>query len=474
MNSFDLTIKDALLGLRKKKFSSVELTKACLTRIRETEKKLNAFITVDEKNALSEAKTSDELIAKKGNSIFDKKKLLGIPIAIKDLFSTKNQKTTAGSKIISDYIPPFDATVVGKLKNAGVVIVGKTNEDAWGHGSSGENSDHGPTRNPYDLARVPGGSSSGSAVAVATGSCLMATGTDTGSSVRLPAAYCNLVGIKPTYGRVSRYGIIAMASSFDTIGHLTKTVYDNALILEITAGKDSYDATTVPTSVPSYTNYLGKNIKGLKIGIPKEYFVGGIDPAIEKLTQSAIKQFQTLGATVTQISLPHTEYAMASYYILIPAEVSSNLARFDGIRYGNERETFGAEAKRRIILGTFTLSSGYYDAYYLKAAKVRALIKQDFEEAFKKVDVLVAPTSPTPPFKIGEKTDDPLQMYLSDIFVCPINLAGIPSLNVPIGFTGSLPVGMQIIGPKFSEEILYQTAFSYEAETQYYKSGPNI
>lgn len=470
----DITIKEALQNLKEKKISCEELIKSCLNRIKELEFKLHAFITVDEQGAIKQAKEVDNLISKLGKVIFEKKPLLGIPAAIKDLYTTKDLITTAGSKIIKNYNPPYDSTVVKKIKEAGVIIIGKTNQDAWGHGSSGENTDYAPTRNPYDLDRVPGGSSSGSAAAVAAGESLFGTGTDTGSSVRLPAAYCNLVGLKPTYGRVSRYGIIAMASSFDTIGHMTRTVYDNALILETTAGKDAYDATTLSIEVPKYTQSLGKKIKDLKVGIPKEYFMLGMDKEIRELTMKAIKKIEELGGQVKEISLPYTDYAMACYYILVPSEISSNLARFDGIRYGDNREMFGDEAKRRIMLGTYTLSSGYYDAYYLKAAKVRNLIRQDFEEAFKKVDILIAPSSPTPPFKIAEKTDNPLKMYLSDIFMCPINIAGIPSLNVPCGFIDNLPTGMQIIGPQFSEELLYQVAYVYEQETQYYKVKPNI
>lgn len=465
----ELSIKEAREGLTSRKFSSVELVSDCLKRIKELNPVLNAYLTVCDKEAIENAKIADKKI-KNG----DTSPLLGIPIAHKDLFSTKNIKTTAGSKIIENYIPPFDATVVKRLKNAGSVIMGKTNEDAWGHGSSGENSDFGPTKNPYDLSRVPGGSSSGSAVAVATGQCLLATGTDTGSSVRLPAAFCNVAGIKPTYGRVSRYGIIAMASSFDTIGHLSKTVYDNALVLEITAGKDPYDATTVPNKALNYTKGLGEKIEGLSVGVPEEYFVEGMDKSIEKNTALALKTIEKLGVKVKKISLPHTKYAMACYYILVPSEVSSNLARFDGIRYGGKRELFGDEAKRRIMLGTYALSAGYYDAYYLKAAKVRNLIKQDFENAFKEVDIIIAPSSPTLPFRIGEKKD-PLQMYLSDIFMCPVNIAGIPSLNVPCGFSKKgLPIGMQIIGPQFSEELLYKVGFLYEEETMFYKQKPNL
>lgn len=473
MELHDLSIQEATEGLKEKKFSCRELLQSCLDRIKKLDKDLNAFITVDEENAISQVDKYDQLI-NSSKDIFDEKPLLGIPVGVKDLYSTKDLKTTAGSKIIDNYVSPYDATATARLKNAGVIIVGKTNQDAWGHGSSGENSDVGPTKNPYDLSRVPGGSSSGSGAAVVSGECLFATGTDTGSSVRLPAAYCNLVGLKPTYGRVSRYGVIAMASSFDTIGHMTKTVYDNAKVLEVTAGKDPYDATTVPVEVPKYTRNLGKSIKGLKVGIPKEYFVDGIDKKVREVTDQAIKTIKSLGAEVIEVSLPHTEYAMPCYYILVPSEISSNLARFDGVRYGKLREEFGAEAKRRIMLGTYTLSLGYYDAYYKKAAKVRNLIKQDFENVLKKVDVMITPSSPTLPFKIGEKADDPLQMYLSDIFMCPINIAGVPSLNVPAGFSEGLPVGMQIIGPQFSEELLYQAAFAYEKETEFYKVRPKI
>ncbi len=469
MELYELTIKEATEGLSLKKFSSVELTTACLNQIKKHDKDLNAFITVCEDKALDAAKKADELINQESDL-----SLLGIPIALKDLFSTKGIRTTAGSKIIENYIPPFDATVVRKLKNAGAIIVGKTNQDAWGHGSSGENSDFGPTKNPYDLSRVPGGSSSGSAVAVATGESLMATGTDTGSSVRLPAAFCNVVGLKPTYGRVSRYGIIAMASSFDTIGHITKTVYDNALVLETTAGKDIFDATTATREAPKYTKSLGKNIEGLTIGIPKEYFVDEMEKSVKDTISASIKTMEKLGVKIKQISLPYTEYAMACYYILVPSEISSNLARYDGIRYGGERKMFGDEAKRRIMLGTYTLSSGYYDAYYLKAAKVRNLIKQDFENAFKEVDLIIAPSSPTLPWKIGEKANDPLKMYLSDIFMCPINIAGVPSLNIPCGFVDNLPLGMQIIGPQFSEELLFQAGHAYEQETMFYKQKPNL
>ncbi|MCL5675588.1 MAG: Asp-tRNA(Asn)/Glu-tRNA(Gln) amidotransferase subunit GatA [Patescibacteria group bacterium] len=474
MNLFSLTIQEAVKGLKEKQFSSVDLVTSCLERINQEEKKLNAFITVAEEGALKQAKNCDIQLASSGPQIFEQKPLLGIPAAIKDLYNTKGLRTTAGSKIINSYVPPYDATVVTKLKTAGVVIVGKTNQDAWGHGSSGENSDHGVTRNPYDFTRVPGGSSSGSAASLASGGCLFSTGTDTGSSVRLPAAYCNLVGIKPTYGRVSRYGIIAMASSFDTIGHLTKNVYDNAKILEITAGKDDLDATSATEKVPKYTQVLGQSIKGLSVGVPKEYFVEGMDNKVKESVLEAVKTIEKLGAKVKQISLPSSAFAMSCYYILVPSEISSNLSRFDGIRFGQERETFGDEAKRRIILGTYTLSAGYFDAYYLRAAKVRSLVKKDFDQAFKNVDVIIVPSSPSLPFKIGEKSDDPVQMYLSDIFLCPINIAGIPSLNVPCGFAGGLPVGMQIVGPQFSEELLFKVGYAYEQVTDWNKRTPKI
>ena len=473
MDLLGLTIKDIEESLKKGVFSCQELVKESFSTIKKHDKKINAFLTLNEEQALKQANHYDNLI-KKDKNIFDEKPLLGIPVALKDLFTTKDIRTTAGSKIIGDYNPPFDATVVKKLIDAGAIIIAKTNEDAWGHGSSGENTDYEVTRNPYDLNRVPGGSSSGSGAAVAYGGVLVGTGTDTGSSVRLPAGFCNLVGLKPTYGRVSRYGIIAMASSFDSIGHMTRTVYDNAKVLEVTAGVDPFDSTTVPIKVDQYTKKLGQSIKGMKIGLPKEYFVKGLDDKVSNSIKNSLKILEKLGATVKEVSLPHTDYAMAAYYILVPSEVSSNLSRYDGIRYGGSREMFGAEAKRRIMLGSYTLSSGYYDAYYLKAAKVRTLIKRDFENAFKEVDVLIVPTSPTLPFKIGEKVDDPLQMYLSDIFLCPVNLAGIPGLNVQSGFVDGFPVGMQIIGPQFSEELLYKVAYLFEQETQYYKIRPKF
>lgn len=453
----ELTIKKSLEGLRKKEFSALDLTKSCLDQVEKTNPALNAYLTVCKDEAIVSAKLADEKI-KKGES----SPLLGIPIALKDIYLTKNIRTTASSKVLDNYIPQYDATVVEKLKDAGAVILGKLNCDAWAHGSSGENSDFGPVKNPYNTELTPGGSSSGSAVSVAADMCIASSGTDTGGSIRLPAAFCNVVGLKPTYGRVSRYGIIAMSSSLDSIGHFTKTVEDSALYLNVTAGKDKFDATTPDLPVPDYSKNIDKAIKGLRIGIPKEFFVDGLDKNIKEQTLKAIKFFESQGVEIVDISLPHTEAAIATYYIIQPAEVSSNLARYDGIRFGNNRDCFGKEAKRRIMLGTFTLSAGYYDAYYKKAMKVRTLIKNDFEDAFKKVDAIITPVSPTSPWKLGEKNNDPLKMYLSDIFTVTANLAGIPGLSVPIGFANKLPAGMQILGPQFSEELLFNLGHQYQ------------
>lgn len=466
MNIRDYTIESALREMRAGTLSATELILSAIENIEKYNTPYNVLLTVVDKDSLLEE-------AKKIDSSGYEKPLSGIPIVLKDLFSTKGLRTTAGSNVLESYIPPYDSTVVGKLKAAGAIIIGKANEDAWGHGSSGENSDYEPTKNPYDSSRVPGGSSSGSAVAVSLGMCLASTGTDTGSSVRLPAAYCNLVGLKPTYGRVSRYGVIAMASSFDTVGHITKTVYDNALVCETTAGRDPLDATTGDIPVPQYSSRLDISLRGVRVGIPKEYFnVNGMDPKIRTLTENGIRQLEELGAEVIEVSLPHTHVAMECYYILVPSEVSSNLARYDGIRCGIGRESFGAEAKRRMMIGTYALSAGFNDAYYKTASKVRTLIKKDFDDVFTNVDVLVAPTSPTLPFKIGERSDDPLAMYLSDILLCPINIAGIPALNVPCGFIEELPVGIQFIGKQWSEDRLYAISAQFEKHTGWYKKGP--
>jgi len=453
-NILDLTIRETSDLLSSKQIKAQELAQAFLERARGLNKKLNSFITICDDAAFDQAKKLDELIAN-GQKL---NPLAGIPVGIKDIFSTKGIKTTAGSKVLENYIPVYDATSVDRLKDAGVSIAGKTNLDAWAHGSSGE---------------VPGGSSSGSAVSVASGSSLAAMGTDTGGSIRLPASFCNVVGIKPTYGRVSRYGVIAMASSLDCIGHFTKTVYDNALVLNVTAGEDSFDSTCVPKKPDNYTTKIEKGVKNLKIGIPKEYFEK-LDRKIKQLILEAVKKLEKLGANIDNISLPHTEYGVATYYIIQPSEVSSNLARYDGVRFGRTREQFGPEAKRRIILGTYTLSSGYYDEYYLKAMKVRRLIRNDFIKAFQKVDVIICPVSPTLPFKLGGKVNNPLQMYLADIFTVTANLAGVPSLAVPCGFIDGLPVGMQIVGPDFSESILYRVGYAYEQGTKWYEHKPEI
>ncbi len=466
----ELTITQAKEGLQKKEFSAVDLTKACLDQIKTFNPHLNTFLTVTEDSTIEEAKKADEKL-KNG----DDAPLLGIPIALKDIYSTKNIKTTAGSKVLEDYIPSFNATVVQKYIDAGAVILGKTNLDAWAHGGSGENSDFGPTKNPWNPEYVPGGSSSGSAAALSSHMCLAVTSTDTGGSTRQPASFCNIVGLKPTYGRVSRYGIIAMASSLDSIGLMTKTVEDSALMLSVTAGHDPMDATTPKKEVPNYVQNLKKDTKGLKIGIPREYLEEGLDKEMRKIFEETHKPLESLGIELVEISLPHTEYALACYYIIQPAEVSSNLARYDGIRYGFDRSKFSAEAKRRIMLGTYTLSSGYYDEYYNKAMQVRTLIKQDFDEAFKTVDTIITPVSPTPPWKLGEKVDDPLKMYLSDVYSVTANLAGIPGLAVPIGFTkDKLPVGMQILGPQFSEELLFQIGHAYEQATVWHTKKINL
>lgn len=469
MNLNELTIKDALLGLKNKDFSSLDLTKSCLERIKKVDNKLNAFITVSEKEATEMAKEADD--RRKNGS---KAPLLGIPFAVKDLYLTKGVKTTAGSHVLENYIGQYDATAITRLNEAGAVLLGKLNCDAWAHGSSGENSDFGPILNPYDLERTPGGSSSGSAVSVAASESLMAMGTDTGGSIRLPASFCNVVGLKPTYGRVSRYGVVAMASSLDSIGHLTKTVSDSAIVLNVTAGHDIKDANTPDVEVPDYTKEINTGVKDIKIGVPKEYFTSGLDGNIKREIEKALNVYEKLGAKIAEISLPHSKYALAIYYILQTSEVSSNLARYDGIRYGKERSEFGDEAKRRIMLGTFALSAGYYEAYYIKALKGKELLKSDFDEVFKKVDVILAPVSPTLPFRLGEKTNDPLEMYLSDIFTVTANLVGIPGLSVPGGFINDLPLGFQILGPHFSESKLFRVGKAYEKETNWYQRKPII
>lgn len=461
-----LTIIEAVKLLGDGEITAVELIEACYENIEKYNREYNVLLTVRNKDeVLRDAKAMDDA----GHKL----PLSGIPMILKDLFSTNGIRTTAASKVLDDYIPEYDATVVKRLKEAGVIIIGKANQDAWAHGSSGENSDYGPTRNAYNLDHVAGGSSSGSATAVALGMCLAATGTDTGGSVRVPASYQNLVGLKPTYGRVSRYGIIAMASSLDSISHITKTVRDSAYILEITAGRDPFDATSGDKAVPRYSELLTReDLKGVKIGVAPEYLAvgkkatAGMDPELEKLTEVALKNFEKLGAEIVTVSLPYTQAALEVYYVLCPSEVSSNLARYDGIRFGWPRSKFGAEAKRRMMIGTYALSSGYYDAYYKTAEEVRMLVREDFNKAFKQVDVVFAPVAPSPAPKIGELVDDPLALYLSDIYTVPVNLAGLAALALPAGEVRGLPVGIQIIGPQWSEEKLFSIGKVYEEATK--------
>jgi aspartyl-tRNA(Asn)/glutamyl-tRNA(Gln) amidotransferase subunit A len=495
---YQLTIHEAHELLKQRKISSTELTKSVLKRIAEVEGKVHACVTIVEDVALKEAKKVDNHI-KTSHEIAP---LTGIPALIKDVICTKGIRTTCSSKILENFVPPYDATVIEKLKGQKVVIVGKANMDEFAMGSSTEHSAFFPTHNPWDLNRVPGGSSGGSAAAVAADETIYALGSDTGGSVRQPAALCSVVGLKPTYGRVSRFGLIAFASSLDQIGPLTKDVTDCALVMNAIAGYDPRDSTSVPHPVPDYTQQLIPDIKGLKIGIPKEYFVEGMQSEVRGALEAAIDKLRELGAEIDwEVSLPHTKYALAVYYILAPSEASANLARYDGVKYGfSEREAsnviettertrqfgFGTEVKRRIMLGTYALSAGYYDAYYLKAQKVRTLIKREFYQAFEKYDALVTPTSPIVPFKLGEKLEDPMQMYLSDVCTLPINIAGIPAISIPAGFAGDpspslrsgseqgLPIGMQIMGKPFSEEILLHIAFAYEQATDWHKRKPPL
>ena len=449
------TIKETQEGLLEKKFTAVDLVDKYLSRI-EKNKDLNAFITVTAETAYKQARHFDDSNDGSVKDFLKEHPLAGVVVAHKDLFLTKGVRTTAASRVLESYVPAYSATVVERLEKAGCIMLGKTNCDAWAHGSSGENSDFGPTKNPVNPDYVPGGSSSGSAVAVAKDMALVATGTDTGGSIRLPASFCGVVGLKPTYGAVSRYGIVAMASSLDSVGHFGHTVEDVEGVFEVTKGEDGKDATL------RNTKYEIRNTK-LRIGIPKEYFVEGLDREVEKAVLSAIDVFKKEGVELVDVSLPHTKYANSAYYIIMPAEVSSNLGRYDGIRYGNSRETFGDEAKRRIMLGSYVLSAGYYDAYYLKAMKVRSKIIEDFDKAYDKVDAIIAPVSPTPPFKLGEKVSDPLTMYLADIYTVAANLAGIPGLAIPSGFTkNKLPLGFQLMGPRFSEKTLFELGKIFE------------
>ncbi|NLI93463.1 MAG: Asp-tRNA(Asn)/Glu-tRNA(Gln) amidotransferase subunit GatA [Peptococcaceae bacterium] len=481
MGLINKSIDDLHTMLVKKEISSTELTKEFLTHIKNTEAKVRAFLTITEETALAAAAKIDEKIAKNETIGI----LEGLPAALKDNMCTEGIATTCGSRILENFVPPYDATVTAKLKEAGAVLVGKLNMDEFAMGSSTENSGFFPTSNPWDMKRVPGGSSGGSAASVAAREVPFTLGSDTGGSIRQPAAFCGVVGLKPTYGAVSRYGLVAFASSLDQIGPLTKTVRDNALVLNAVAGHDPKDSTSVPFNKPDYTQFLENNVKGLKIGVPKEFFGLGLQPEVEKVIRNGIQTLQELGAEVEECSLPHMEYAMPTYYIIAPAECSSNLARYDGVRYGYRAEAddmidmfkdtrakgFGQEVKRRIMLGTYALSSGYYDAYYLKAQKVRTLIKQDFDKVFARYDVLISPTAPTPAYKIGE-ISDPLTIYMGDVYTIPVNLAGLPAISLPAGFVNGLPVGMQLIGKHFDEGVLYRAAYTFEQNTDYHKEIP--
>ena len=480
-----LTISQAHHLLKQREVSSVELTKASLRHLAEVEDKVHACVTVNGDAALKQAEEAD-----KAMSSGEIKPLTGVPALIKDNMCTKGMKTTCSSKILENFVPPYDATVIEKLKAEKAVILGKTNMDEFAMGSSTENSAFYPTRNPWGLDCVPGGSSGGSTVAVATDEAIYALGSDTGGSIRQPAGFCSVVGLKPTYGRVSRFGLVAFASSLDQIGPVTKSVADSAFVMNVIAGHDPRDSTSAPYPVPDYTKSLIPDLKNLRIGIPREYFVEGMQEEVRTSVQAAINKLQELGAEIDwDVSLPHTKYALAAYYILAPSEASANLARYDGVKYGfsyqdtnnmweamekTKQFGFGAEVKRRIMLGTYALSAGYYDAYYLKAQKVRTLIRREFDQAFEKYDALVTPTSPTVPFKIGEKVDDPMQMYLSDVCTLPINIAGIPAISVPAGFADGLPIGMQIIGKPFDEETVLHIAFAYEQATDWHNKRPAI
>jgi len=482
---YQLTVHEAHDLLKNKQISSVELTRSVLDRINKVESKVKAFVTVTEETALTEAKKADERIA-----AGDMTPLTGIPTLIKDVICTKGILTTCSSKMLHNFIPPYDAMVMEKLNAVGIVMVGKANMDEFAMGSSTENSAFFTTHNPWDLERVPGGSSGGSAAGVAADECIFALGSDTGGSIRQPAGFCSVTGLKPTYGRVSRYGLVAFASSLDQIGPVTKDVTDSALVMNYISGHDSRDSTSVSNPVPDYTKSLIPDLKGMRLGVPQEYLVAGMQPEVAAAIKEAIAVMESLGAEVDwDVSLPSTPYALAVYYIIAPSEASANLARYDGVKYGfsydgpgtmwdamekTRQFGFGPEVKRRIMLGTYALSAGYYDAYYLKAQRVRTLIRREFDQAFEKYDALITPTSPTVPFKIGEKTGDPLQMYLSDVCTLPINIAGVPGISIPAGFTSNLPIGLQIIGKPFSEETLFRVAYAYEQATEWHKRKPDI
>jgi aspartyl-tRNA(Asn)/glutamyl-tRNA(Gln) amidotransferase subunit A len=476
----ELTIAEARTLLDKREFSSVELTQAYLDRITAVEDKVHSFLSINADIALEQARAADANPAQTP--------LHGIPLAIKDVISTKGIVTTCASKMLETYNPPYDATVVSRLKNAGAVTLGKTNCDEFAMGSSTENSAYVSTRNPWDIERVPGGSSGGSASVVAAAQALGSLGTDTGGSIRQPAAYCGITGLKPTYGRVSRYGVVAFASSLDQVGPMTRTARDAAMMLSVIAGHDPQDGTSSPEPVADYLSALTGDVRGLRIGVPSEYFIEGLNQGVEASIRGAIKTLQDAGAEIVEISLPHTKYALPVYYIIAPAEASANLARFDGVRYGTHKgntgywedleqtrgENFGPEVRRRIMLGTYALSAGYYDAYYRRAQQVRTLIRRDFQAAFEKVDVIATPTAPSIAFRFGDHTEDPLSMYLEDIFTLPTSLAGLPGLAVPCGFTENMPVGLQLIGRPFDEATLLRTGDAYQQLTDWHTKLPTI
>ncbi|MCM2357503.1 MAG: Asp-tRNA(Asn)/Glu-tRNA(Gln) amidotransferase subunit GatA [Geobacteraceae bacterium] len=480
MELYELTICELHDKLKKREVSSVEATRSLLARIEAVEPRVGAYITVTAEEALKSAAEADKLIAEGKSDI-----LTGIPVALKDIFLTKGIRTTCASRILANFIPPYDATAWLKLKERGAVLVGKLNQDEFAMGSSCETSAFGKTRNPWNLECIPGGSSGGSAAAIAARQATATLGTDTGGSIRQPASHCGCVGLKPTYGRVSRYGVIAYASSLDQVGPMTRDVADCAVMLGAVAGFDPKDSTSVNLPVPDYTQALVRDLKGVKIGLPKEYFIPGLDPDVKHALDQAIETYRGLGAEFREITLPHTDYAVATYYLVATAEASSNLARYDGVRFGHRAkeakglvemfsrsrdEGFGPEVKRRIMLGTYALSSGYYDAYYLKAQKVRTLIMHDFIRAFEEVDLILTPVAPTPAFRLGEKTNDPLQMYLSDIFTIPVNLAGTCGISVPAGFSREgLPIGLQLVGRPFGEEAILRAAYAFEQATEWHK-----
>ena len=479
-----LTINQLIEKLRVGELTSRQIMEACLNRIDSVDDKLNAFISYDVEDALAQADIAD-----KARSEGQEGPLLGVPVAIKDVIAVRNHPLNCASKILGNYQSPYDATVIKKLREAGAIIFGRVNMDEFAMGSSTENSAFGPSRNPWDIDYTPGGSSGGSAVAVSADECIASLGSDTGGSIRQPAALCGCVGLKPSYGRVSRYGLVAFASSLDQIGSFTKDIKDAAIMLQVIAGSDDKDSTSVPEPVPDYTAALSGELKGMRIGLPREYQVDGLDTEVKTATESAVAKLEELGAEVKEISLPHTEYAIATYYIIATAEASANLARFEGVRYGaringedpeemnckTRGAGFGDEVKRRIILGTYVLSSGYYDAYYLRAQKVRTLIRQDFLKAFEHVDLIATPTTPTPAFKIGEKAKDPLEMYLSDIFTISCNLAGLCGVSLPCGFSEKgLPIGLQLLGRPFGESDLLRAAHVYQEATDWHTKRPDL